>query len=195
MDQKTDEKTSSRIVQMDLIRLIALFCVNSVHFFLHCGYYKLEIDNLQMYLMTIIRSASTIGVPLFMILSGYLLRSKRIESYKYSKIIRIIVIYILASIANILYKHIFLGYYSTLKDAIKSIFDFSGANYSWYVEMYLGFFLLIPFLNVVWNGIDKRKRKILIVSLIFLTALPGVVNVYNFDAAGWVNQPSLSQDY
>jgi len=53
-----------------------------------------------------------------------------------------------------------------------SIFNFSANTYSWYVNMYIGFALLIPFLNILYHGIDtKKKKQILILIMLFITAL------------------------
>lgn len=76
------------------------------------------------------------------------------------------------------------------------IISFNVGNYSWYIELYLGLILIIPFLNVMWNTIsDKQGKKILIVSLIFISSLPSVINVYNFKMSGWWSSPIISTEY
>lgn len=62
---------------------------------------------------------------------------------------------------------------------IKNILDFSGAPYAWYIEMYVGLFLMIPFLNLLYHSIAERKNKLVsIFTLIFLVTLPSCVNIY-----------------
>ena len=47
--------------------------------------------------------------------------------------------------------------------------------------MYIGLFLLIPFLNLIYNNLGSKKHKIvLICTMLFLTSLPTIVNIYNF---------------
>jgi len=58
-------------------------------------------------------------------------------------------------------------------------------QYSWYVNMYIGCFLLIPFLNLLWNSLSSQEsRRILVIVLLVLTALPSVLNVYDLETPG-----------
>ena len=76
-------------------------------------------------------------------------------------------------------------------EILNGLRQFTLANYSWYIEMYLGLFLLIPFLNIVYNGLPSQKAKLwLVITMLILTALPAVVNIYNFDTLSWWKQPS-----
>ena len=118
---------------------------------------------------------------------------KQLEKKYYGKISRIIITYILASLFCVLYSVVFLKQDLTVKSVFLNILNFTAAPYSWYVEMYLGLFLLIPFLNIIYNSLPSRKWKIcLIVTLIVLTSLPSVVNVYNWYLPDWWSLPSSS---
>ena len=57
----------------DIIRIFAFFCVVSVHFFLNSKFYDYPTEGKTMLVMTICRSFFMICVPLFLLLSGYLL--------------------------------------------------------------------------------------------------------------------------
>ena len=110
-----------------------------------------------------------ICVPLFIILTGYLMSSKKWSGKYYLGIVKTLGIYVLASILCIIYKVHVLNTEITVKNAIFSILDFTGANYSWYIEMYIGLFLLIPFLNAMLRGLETRKAKLaLVLTLISL---------------------------
>ena len=59
--------------------------------------------------------------------------------------------------------------------------------------MYLGLFLIIPFLNILYNNIPSRKWKLgLVITFLILTSLPSVINVYNLDSISWWSLPSGS---
>lgn len=79
----------------------------------------------------------------------------------------------IVSVIHIFYKnHLVPGTY-TLKSGTLAIFDFTAANYSWYIEMYIGLFILIPFLNLAYHGLSGQKQKlVLIISCIFMTSIP-----------------------
>lgn len=164
---------------LDIIRCIAYLCVVCVHFFLYTGFYDTAVSGTHMLVMTIMRNSFLICVPLFMMLTGYLIQSEETNKVYYLKIVRIIYTYIIASLICGLYRIYFLGNF-TVASTIVGILSFETIPYSWYIEMYIGFFLLIPFLNVMYNGLyTQRKKQTLIVTLLLLTALPGILNIYN----------------
>ena len=73
----------------DIIRILAFFLVVSVHFFLNNGFYSYIVEGKRMYIMTLMRSFCIICVPLFLTLSGYLLRRKQLEKNYYKRINRV----------------------------------------------------------------------------------------------------------
>ena len=181
---------------MDIIRCIAFLCVVCVHFFLNSGFYNEIVAGRRMFCMTLMRSAFMVCVPLFILLSGHLMGQKAPIRTYYAKIVRILLIYVLACICSLLFKQAILKEHISLADGIWSILDFSASEYSWYVEMYIGLFLLIPFLNILYQNIPcQHQKKLLIGSLLFLTSLPGIINVYNFTDSGWWSAPGLSTSY
>ena len=188
-------KIQNRVPSMDLLRCTALFFVIAVHFFLHTGYYEWPVDGLRMYIMTLLRSYLMICVPLFIVLSGYLTCKKTISLGYYRKIIYTIGIYVLASACCYAYKVLFSNDVFSLSVFIKGLMSFSSAPYAWYVEMYLGLFLLTPLLNSLYNGLkSQREKQVLLGTMILLTAMPLVVNIY-IDDLEWFADPASSQDY
>ena len=79
---------------LDLVRIVGMLTVVFVHTFLYNGYYDVGVGNLA---LTLIRNFCMICVPLFMVLSGYLLKEKTISKKYYSKIFIILVEYIVCS--------------------------------------------------------------------------------------------------
>ena len=185
--------TQKRSIAADIIRCLAFFFVVSVHFLLNNGFYSQIVEGERMLAMTLMRALFIICVPLFIMLSGYLLRKKELSKKYYARISKIIITYLLASVVCVLYSVFFLNQEFTLSDVLLKILNFSAAPYSWYIEMYLGLFLLIPFLNILYNNIPSQKRKLcLVITFVILTSLPSVVNVYNFTSASWWALPSSS---
>lgn len=189
------EKDQIRVPTMDLVRCCAFLFVVAVHFFLHTGYYEWPVDGPRMYIMTVLRSYLMICVPLFIVLSGYLTCKKTISREYYKKIFYTIWIYVLASACCYGYKIIFQDEVFSLTVFIKGLMKFSSAPYAWYVEMYLGLFLLTPLLNTMYNGLkSQREKQVLLGTMILLTAMPLVVNIY-IDDFKWFANPSSSRDY
>lgn len=61
--------------------------------------------------------------------------------------------------------------------------------------MYIGLFLLIPFLNILWNNMDGKKRKWLLLTLLLLTTLPSLFNCWNILGIKNVNTNTLFPNY
>lgn len=178
---------------MDMIRCTALFCVVSVHFFLNSGFYDETVSGGRMYLMTMLRTGFMVCVPLFMMLSGYLMLNRKPEWNYYRKIGKTLGIYLLASICCGVYHYIAADKTVSVFEAVMGVFSFSTASYSWYIEMYIGLFLLIPYLNILYHGLEtQRKKQGLLVILLVLTALPPVLNTFRFGDAAWWSNTSLS---
>lgn len=186
------QQALGRNLSMDVIRCTALFGVNSVHFFLHTNFYKVYITGIGMYLATLIRSASMTCVPLFLLLSGYLMKGKQPNKQYYTKLIRIVCIYFLANACCYMY---FYGEYGTLFRFLLNTLNFSIPSYAWYINMYFGLFLLIPYLNILYKGIShERGHRNLILTLLILTAFPKILNCFLYlPDIGWqINRSTVT---
>ena len=123
-------------------------------------------------------------VPLFLMISGYLLKNKKLSKKYYFGLVKIIFIYVVASVTYYVLS-IYFGYeqYDGLKHSVGLLLSFDMDTHAWYIEMYIGLFLIIPFLNIIYNKLDsKRKRQALCITFIILTALPAVLNSFNFSS-------------
>ena len=185
--------TAVRSPAMDVIRCVALASVAGVHFFARIGYYYAPLTGVRMYGMTLMRTFFMVCVPLFLLLSGYLCRRHRPDRAYYGKLWRILGIYTLAVLAGAVFRHVYSGVPLSAEAVLKGLLDYSGSQYGWYMEMYLGLFLLIPYLNILYDGLGTRKARLgLILTLAVMTALPGVMNVYKFGDPSWWAAPAAS---
>lgn len=184
-----------RNLTLDIIRIAALFCVVSVHFFLNSGFYDIKVSGLKSFFMIIPQSFFLICVPLFILLTGYLQNNKQLSKKYYKGIKKILIVYLIASILYSLFSALYLDDPMNIKIFLLNLLKYHGSPYGWYIEMYIGLFLLIPFLNIIFNNLDKKGVKILIITLIFMTILPSIMNIYNFDKLSWWLKPSSSKKY
>ena len=181
---------------MDIIRTLAFLLVVSVHFFLNSGFYDVPVYGKTMYVLSVICSNCMICVPLFLLLSGYLMGGKTVSKKYYLGISKVLIVYVLASAVSLIYKQVYLGQDYSLKSGILATLNFTGADYSWYIEMYIGLFLMIPFLNVLYNNLGSKKQKLILIgSLLFLTGLPGVLNSFDFYTEGFFRNPAANVNY
>ncbi len=193
MDEK---RLESRNASLDIVRIVAVFLVNSVHFFLYNGFYSETVQGIPMYIMSIMRTFFTTCVPLFMILTGYLMCRKTLNKGYYKGIRKTLIIYGIATLACMLYKTFALGEEFTLGKVVLDFLSFKGATYSWYIEMYIGLFLIAPFLNLIYNNLKtQRQKQILVFTFFAVTILPTIFNIHIFTNPQWWANPTISEDY
>lgn len=166
-----------RNINIDLVKCVAVFSVISVHFFANVGLYKNLIVGNKMYIGVIFRTLFMICVPLFMLTTGYLMKNKILNKKYYFGVLRVLIIYILSTLLYLAYDAIYNDGIFNVKYVIKSILGIN-VGYSWYIKMYLGLFLLIPFINLIFNNLkDKKQKQILILTMLTLTSFQGIFNI------------------
>ena len=174
-----------RDIGLDAIRSIALIFVIAVHFLAYTGFYEEETYGVDMFIGTCLRVIFVTCVPLFLLLSGWLQSDKMPTKFYYIKILRIIFLYIACGILCQTFIAVVDRNEFTVAGAILSFFDFTAAHYAWYIEMYLGLYLLIPFFNILWKNLKHKQKLALVSCLIILTILPSIFNNFNFNNDLW----------
>ena len=183
--RKTMEKSDAlkpnqagRDLNLDLIRCVAILHLLGIHFIAGTGWYALPNTDVLMALVNILRALFITCVALFLFLSGYLCSKKELSARYYLGLVRIYVIYILACIPCLLVKALYLHEPMDLHYVLGSIVNHYACDYSWYVSMYTGLFLMIPFLNLAYNGLRTRRQKLVLVwTFIFLGNGPSLLNI------------------
>ncbi len=175
-----------RNINVDLVKCLAVFLVLSVHFFAHTGLYKIVITK-ESYLDIAFRTLFMVCVPLFIITTGYLMKDKELSKKYYYGIFRVLMVYIIDGILYCTYYHLCYGEPLSIKHICRMILEFN-IGYSWYIEMYIGLFMLIPFLNLIFKNLNtKKKHQSLIITLLILTSLPAILNTeYGFIPEWWI---------
>ena len=177
--------TKQREFGLDLTRAAAVTLVLSVHFFQNSGYYQMPILGKTMVLATMARMACMTCVPLFMMLTGWLCIDRWRSPGYYRKLLPILLTYVLAGCVCMVFNVVWQGVEITPLDAVCHLLDFNAAPYGWYVEMYIGLFLLSPFLNVAWRGLDGKGRRALVITMLMVTAVPPVANALGQILPDW----------
>ena len=163
-------KKESKYIFIEIIRIIAAFLVIvnhtnsdiflnrgiSITWFLSLGYFFV----------------SKIAVPLFVIVSGYLMLVK-IDSYSKSmkRVVRMVIVLVLFSLPYYIDS---VGITSfQLFDYLKSIVGNSVTTAFWYIYFYIGVLLMMPFLQRFFYALEKRDIHIfLAMSAVFSCIWP-----------------------
>ena len=175
--ERSVDLKKTRIFGPDLVRAVAVTFVLAVHFFLYTGFYDVPLQGGSMFVATAVRMSLMTCVPLFLMLSGYLCIHKTWSTSYYRGIISTLILYVLSCLCCLSFRQFIVNEDLSQLGWIGRIFAFTAAPYSWYVEMYIGLFLLIPFFNAAWNNIGEKAKVALLITLIFLSSLPNVVNM------------------
>lgn len=179
-NQEIKSSSNSRICGLDLIRVVAIFFVIAGHFFsLNTAYRDVPFIGISMFVQGVMNSVFTVGVPLFIMLTGYLNTHKTPTKKYYKGMVRVLVAYLFFSIVTIVFRKYYLGEELSLVQWILKIFNYSAIPYAWYIEMWIGLALLTPFLNYLYHSIPSMKQKLLLLATLFvMTSLPDLCNRY-----------------
>lgn len=172
---------NSRKTFLDLLRIIACFLVivnhtNSNIFLSTTPQYLTWFVSLTYFFI------SKIAVPIFFMISGYLLLNK-IDSYKkcLQRIFRVVIVLIGCALIYAIYYMYCLNPNPSLTNVIKQILNVyivSPTNALWYLYTYLGILFMLPFLQKMASVMTKRDYHIFFgISGFFISVLP-ILNHY-----------------
>lgn len=179
---------TQRLIGPDVIRALAVVCVIGGHFFaINTPFNDTPFVGSSMFIQGWLKSfMQGFGVPIFLMLSGYFCCIKDFSLKSYKGITRVLYPYIFISVVT---WAIMSTRHSPL-ELLLGIFGYKTIGYAWYIEMYIGLFLLIPFINIVLAKIfqNKRQAQSMILLLAFLFSLPTAIDrgCYKFVPAYWL---------
>lgn len=172
---------STRVFGLDVVRALAILCVVSVHFFKHTKFQLAVFEGPSMFIQGMLKYFFSMGVPLFILLTGFLNCRKTASLRYYRGGLRVIGIYLFWSVVTCIY-FLLLEKDSSVYKLVMGIFSFTTIDYAWYIEMWIGLFLLIPFLNIMWWGCPSRKHKFLLIGTLYvMTCVPIFINRYDLE--------------
>ena len=161
-----------RVAGLDLIRSCAIFFVMADHFFvLYTPFWEARFDSVSMFLQAFALQLFYTSVPLFLLLTGYLNAGKTPSRKYYHGIWRVLTAYIFFSVATILVRKYWLHEDASVFRWTYSILNYTAIPYAWYIEMWIGLFLLTPFLNILYKAVPSRRQKKLLILTMFALAI------------------------
>lgn len=171
-----EQTTGKRDFGLDLARAAAGVLVLSVHFFLNNGFYQTPAAGKTMLLACMVRMLCMTCVPLFLVLTGYTCIHREWSKGYYRKLLPVALTYLGSCAVCLAFRVAVLHEAISPLGMARRVLDFSAAPYAWYIEMYIGLFLLSPFFNAGWKALGDKAKGALVLTLVGMTALPGLVN-------------------
>ena len=168
-----------RNLNLDLIRCVALLMVPIMHSLDHTGLYDQQLYGAANQSMIAVKTLFTTCIPLYVMLSGFLNNKKALSARYYLGLIRILGIYLICGIACLAFEQCSGIAHRSPAEMVSALVNFSCCDYAWYIMMYFGLFLMIPFLNMAYHGLTTRKQKlVLVATFLALSVLPSLLNLY-----------------
>ena len=173
------KRIENRNLNLDLIRCVALLMVPIMHSLDHTGLYDQQLYGAANQLMIAVKTLFTTCIPLYVLLSGYLSNRKALSARYYLGLIRILGVYLICGIACLAFEQCSGIAHRSPAEMVSALVNFSCSDYAWYIMMYFGLFLMIPFLNMAYHGLKTQKQKLVLVATFFaLSILPSLLNLY-----------------
>ena len=187
-------KSMQRNGSLDLVRAMAAFCVVVNHVIEHV--YSFNYDSITALTTSdqkfcfALYILGRMGVPLFLLLTGYLLLAKeydqaKIKHFYTHNFLQLLVVW---EIWIIIYQVFICWFYEEPFDfsvyLLRALFlKNARLGHTWYIPMIIGMYLFLPFVSVALNKINGKLLAIfLVVSFIYIFVVPGInlfQNVYN----------------
>lgn len=171
-----------RLQGIDLLKCIAIICIPAQHFFtLNTHFREAEFDTLSMFIQGVAMEIALIGVPLFIAITGYLSQQTEPTWNYYRKILRVLVPYIIISLVYIYIRINCFDEAIGFVDGVNMILGFNAITYAWYIEMWIGLYLLAPFLNILFSNIKTATTSYILIATLFgMTYMTATVNREGF---------------
>lgn len=172
----------NRFIFIDLLKCIAVFFVFLTHLFAQTSFFGDPLHGMTGALAITTRTLCLTCVPLFLVATGYLMKEKALSAGYYRGIIHTLIVYVLVSIFRML-SYTIIGFpeawsENVLFSSLHELLDVGYTGYTWYIEMYIGLYLMIPFLNILYEALGtKNRRAALLATLIILVSLPTQLNI------------------
>lgn len=180
--------TTERNINIDIIKFVATFLVLSFHFIYNNNFYQTTMTCPRMFVMAGMKTFFMMCVPLFILITGYLMNAKTFSAKYYINIKKVVIPYLVLTVITLIVR-IILSKYGIFKPVkfshyINDFLDFKIIGYAWYIDMYLALYVLIPFFNRMFEG-DKVQNTLLVWFLPFLTVLPSISTTPTFFISQW----------
>ena len=160
----------------DLYRIMGLLFVNTLHACLYNGFYYEAQAGWLMWLANSVRWLVYGCNAMFMLLTGYLKTTTPWGKRYYKSLVAVLVGYVLTCAVSYPIRYFCIGERDSLMTWLERFVTFS--NYAWYIEMYVGLFLVSPLINLALDRVsDPRKQWFLAISLLVITVGHSATNV------------------
>lgn len=177
---------NKRSLNIDLLKCLATFLVVLVHFFLHTHYYDQPFSGKSILIGSVIWLFAMTCTPLFITITGFLMSRKTYNKKYFLHLIQILKLYVGAALLYTFVDKPAINLEFFLL-TIKNILGYS--HYAWYVNLYIGLYLMIPLLNTAYQSLNTKYYKLIfLLVLSSLTIMPDTIGLFrNLPLTPYIN--------
>ncbi len=168
-NQKNNALSVNRFYYLDFIRVFAIITVIGLHCI--CDYYVAP-ENYGKdlwYILSFANEFFRIGVPLFFMISGFLLLNNPIpdaKAFYKRRLSKILIPFIFYDIFYFLFFTWLYGYEFSVSRFFRELIGIGSAYHLWFIFSIAFMYLMIPFLKII---VDKCSEKMLFFALLIIT--------------------------
>lgn len=160
-----------REVGIDIIKILACMFVPGLHFFVNYGFTDKQLSHPIAILQIALRWIFFTCIALFILATGYLQCSKKPEKKYYQTLGKhLAYFFVYACLTAVVIN----GTENLVRDSLYYFLQYP--SYFWYMSFFIGFYLLIPFFNILIEHLQKEDFLRLILILLAVTSIPEFVN-------------------
>lgn len=167
-----------RIIGLDIAKTIAMFCVVLLHYAFYSQVYANCIPE------NIITAFTSIGVPLFFMVNGYLLFLKKYENTKHwNKILYIIANLVVWKLITLPVASALSGFTISKRKWVSYMLgaSYDSIGYFWFMNALIAVYLVFPVLKFAFDDVQigrLRLRNLCILLVIFVFGINTINDVY-----------------
>lgn len=166
MERKNKCERNTRIEMLRIISMLAIVSAHYVDWF-YIPQIDTNIISINRLLLEFLRSASKIGVNVFVLISGYFLSESQMTKEKIIKICIPVWFYsIFLDLIGYIVHIRELSFLNVLDTVLPILF-----NKHWFVTVILGLYILSPYINKLIEGLSKKEHLNLCVLLLFMNSI------------------------
>ncbi len=169
-----------RIYYLDFLRAFAAMMVILVHSISDYIVVAPNYGSKSWYVYLVLNAFSRTGVPLFFMISGYLLlssdRSRSIKAFYKKSLTHIIIPLVFWNVAYYAYKYL-MGYaVFDFRELLDQFLELGTEYHLWYLYTLAGIYLAVPFLKVLVDNCSIKRLSLLMVIMLLCTTIRPFIN-------------------
>lgn len=176
----------NRIFSIELLRVVCAVTVVIDHIAIAAiGMYKSTASDVDRFVYYGIQHWSHFAVPVFLMISGFLLLNpqkeieygKAITKYTKRMVVVLLTVGTFFAFLEVLFESHQINFHSVGR-ALLYVFEGKGWQHMWYLYMIIGIYLVLPILKAAYNGISRKTLSTFLVLMFLFTSVIPMISLY-----------------